>query len=102
LLAGKKYNGFISMVLGVVHEGVECEYLPGIFTRLTDLNILQFVKSASGSAHSKLLKMFPVCYFFNTSSILRKSHWTKTFVTQKQNIFSHYFIKQAFLSFCFL
>ena len=38
------------VLLGIVQGGVKCgdEYLPGLFTRLTDPNILQFVQNSSG------------------------------------------------------
>ena len=43
-------------MLGIVQGGVKCgdEYLPGIFTRLTDPNILQFVTNTAGFVQSKL------------------------------------------------
>ena len=44
-----------TVLLGIVQGGVTCgdEYLPGIFTRLTDPNILQFVQKSSGLIHGK-------------------------------------------------
>jgi len=41
----------------MVQGGVKCgdEYLPGIFTRLTDPNILQFVENNLGFIQSKLV-----------------------------------------------
>ena len=43
------------LIKGIVQGGIRCgdEYLPGIFTRLTDPNILQFVKESSGMIPSK-------------------------------------------------
>ena len=43
------------VLLGIVQGGVVCgdEYLPGIFTRLTDPNILKFVKNNLGLIQSK-------------------------------------------------
>ena len=48
---------FLFSTSGIVQGGVKCgdEYLPGLFTRLTDPNILQFVKNNSGLIQSKLV-----------------------------------------------
>jgi hypothetical protein len=42
---------------GIVQGGVKCgdEYLPGLFTRLTDPSILQFVQNNSGLIQGNLL-----------------------------------------------
>jgi len=52
------------VLLGIVQGGVKCgdEYLPGLFTRLTDPDILHFVQKSSGLIHSK---WFLIRYSFN-------------------------------------
>jgi hypothetical protein len=51
---------YIYIYIGIVQGGIECgnEYLPGIFTRLTNPNILDFVKRESGMSESDCNRLF--------------------------------------------